>query len=40
LKSGQQSTHHFSNQASGNLAGFEKLLANSKAFGAKRLKTY
>jgi hypothetical protein len=40
LKSGQNSAHHFWKPASGNLAGFEKLSANSKAFGAKRLRTH
>jgi hypothetical protein len=33
--------HLLSNRSKGfELAGFEKILANSKAFGAKRLRTY
>jgi hypothetical protein len=33
--------HHSSNRSKGfELASFKKLAANSKAFGAKRLKTY
>jgi hypothetical protein len=40
LKSGQHSAHHFKKPASGNLAGFKKLSENSKAFGAKWLRTY
>jgi hypothetical protein len=38
LKSGQHSAHHFCKSARGNLAGFEKFTANSKALGAKRLR--
>jgi hypothetical protein len=38
LKSGQHSAHHFWKLAIGNLAGFEKLSANSKALGAKQQK--
>jgi hypothetical protein len=34
LKSEQHSTHQFGKPASSNLTGFEKLLTNSKAFGA------
>jgi hypothetical protein len=40
LKASSLSAHHFCKPTEAYFAGFEKITANSKAFGAIQLRTY